>query len=119
MPPNKKQMIEMTPDELDREREAAATKALRAFVEEEVQPVMNRLRADLRQVAIARDLIPEDVLLGWLGVSKQTLRYDWGVPHCTKQGNTRFYDWDTVEAYLRDGNEEQQEALSKAQNTSR
>lgn len=104
----------MTKDELDREREAAAAKAVEHVIEEEVRPLIKRLRADLRQAAVLRDTIPEDVLLEWLGVSKKTLRQRWKVPHESKRGQTRFYDWETVEDHLRDGDEEQRKALRQA-----
>ena len=103
----REQTIRMTEDELQREREAAAAKAVKKLVEDEMKPLIDQLRADLRQAAIARDLIPEAVLLDWLGVSRKTLRQRWGIPHATKQGNTRFYDWHELEEHLRTETEAQ------------
>jgi len=111
--PERTTKIELTPDELKQEREAAATKGARKILEE-MQDEIDRIRADLKQAAMARDLIPEQVLLNWLGVSRKTLRYEWEVPHDSQKGNTRFYDWETVEAHLRDGSKEQQQAVERA-----
>jgi len=105
--------IELTPDELRQEREAAATKGARKALEE-MQDEIDRLRADLKQAAMTRDLIPEQVLLDWLSVSRKTLRYEWEVPHDCQKGNTRFYDWETVESHLRSGDEAQQQAVERA-----
>lgn len=111
--PERTTKIELTPDELKQEREAAATKGARKILEE-MQDEIERLRADLKQAAMSRDLIPEGVLLKWLDVSRKTLRYEWEVPHDSQKGHTRFYDWETVESHLRSGDEEQQQAVERA-----
>lgn len=99
--PKRTTKIELTPDELQKEREAAATLAAREVLEE-VKEDIDSLRADLKQVAIVRDLVPEHVLLDWLDVSKKTLRSRWEVPVESKQGQTRFYHMPTVIDYLSD-----------------
>ena len=53
------------------------------------------LRANLKQAAVVRDIVPEHVLLDWLDVSRKTLKR-WGVPVNSEQGQTRFYHMPTV-----------------------
>ena len=92
--------IELTPDELQKEREAAASLAAREVLEE-VKEDIESLRADLKQVAIVRDLVPEHVLLDWLDVSRHTIKR-WDVPVESEQGQTRFYHMPTVIDHLSD-----------------
>lgn len=92
--------IELTPDELRQEREAAAAEGARMIIEE-LRDELDDIRSDLKQVAITRDLVPEHVLTDWLSISKSTLKR-WEVPVDSKQGDTRFYHMPTVIDYFRD-----------------
>lgn len=92
--------IELTPDELRQEREAAAAEGARMIIEE-LRDELDDIRSDLKQVAITWDLVPEHVLTDWLSVSKSTLKR-WEVPVDSKQGDTRFYHMPTVIDYFRD-----------------
>ena len=96
--PQKSTKIELTPDELRKEREAAATRAARE-VFDELKEEIDALRANLKQAAVVRDIVPEHVLLDWLDVSRKTLKR-WGMPVNSEQGQTRFYHMPTVLDYL-------------------
>lgn len=98
--PERTTKIELTPDELRQEREAAAAEGARMIIDE-LEEDLDDIRADLKQVAITRDLVPEHVLIKWLGVSKSTLRR-WDVPVDSTQGNTRFYHMPTVIDHFRE-----------------
>ena len=98
--PERTTKIEITPDELRQEREAAAAKGARMVIDE-LRDELDDIRADLKQVAITRDVVPEHVLTQWLSISKSTLKR-WEVPVDSKQGDTRFYHMPTVIDYFRD-----------------
>ncbi|WP_162890621.1 hypothetical protein [Salinibacter ruber] len=98
--PERTTRIELTPDELRQEREAAAAKGARMVIDE-LRDELDEIRADLKRVAITRDLVPEHVLTDWLSVSESTLKR-WEVPVDSTQGNTRFYHMPTVIDYFRD-----------------
>jgi len=88
-----------------RERQAARRAAEAAV--EELRPQIERLRASLRHALVAArgdgDLIPEPVLLDYLGIeSRQTLK-NWGLQPDATQGHTRFYEWASVEEVVREG----------------
>ncbi|PSQ79801.1 MAG: hypothetical protein BRD41_06570 [Bacteroidetes bacterium QS_1_63_11] len=87
--PQKTTKIELTPDELREEREAAATGAARE-VFDELKEGVEALCADLKQAAVARDIMLEHVLLDWPDVSRRILKR-WDVPVNSEQGQTRFY----------------------------
>ena len=82
--PQKSTKIELTPDELRKEREAAATGAARE-VFDELKEGVEALCADLKQAAVARDIMLEHVLLDWPDVSRRTLKR-WDVPVNSEQG---------------------------------
>ena len=92
--------IELTQDELRQEREAAAAEGARMVIDE-LRDELDEIRADLKQVAITRDLVPEHLLTDWLSISTSTLRR-WEVPVDSKQGDTRFYHMPTVIDFFRD-----------------
>ena len=98
--PERTTKIELTPDELRKEREAAVAKGARMVIDE-LRDELNEIRAELKQVAITRDLVPEHVLTDWLSISKSTLKR-WEVPVDSTQGNTRFYHMPTVIDHFRD-----------------
>lgn len=98
--PERTTKIELTPDELRQEREAAAAEGARMIIDE-LEDDLDDIRADLKQVAITRDLVPEDVLLKWLGVSRKTLKR-WEVPVDSTKGQTRFYHMPTVIQHFRE-----------------
>ena len=54
-----------------------ATRAARQVFDELEE--VEALRADLKQAAVVRDIVPEHVLLDWLDVSRKTLKR-WDVP---------------------------------------
>ena len=94
--PQKTTKIELTPDELRKERE----------VFDELEEGVEALRADLKQAAVVRDIVPEHVLLDWLDVSRKTLKR-WGVPVNSEQGQTRFYHMPTAIDYLAERTEDE------------
>ena len=94
--PQKSTKIELTPDELRKERE----------VFDELKEGVEALRANLKQAAVVRDIVPEHVLLDWLDVSRKTLKR-WGVPVNSEQGQTRFYHMPTVIDYLAEKTEDE------------
>lgn len=96
--PQRTTKIELTPEELQKEREAAATLAAQEVLRE-VKDDIESLRADLKQAAVVRDIVPEHVLLDWLDVSRKTLKR-WEAPVSSEQGQTRFYHMRTVIDYL-------------------
>jgi hypothetical protein len=74
---------------------------------------IDSLKGHLKTLAVTQDLVPEHVLLSWLDVSRKTLKR-WNVPVDSTCGQTRFYHMPTVIEHLRDGENEQQEALESA-----
>ncbi len=74
---------------------------------------IDSLKGHLKTLAVTQDLVPEHVLLSWLDVSRKTLKR-WNVPVDSTRGQTRFYHMPTVIEHLRDGENEQQEALESA-----
>ena len=103
--PQKSTKIELTPDELRKEREAAATRAARE-VFDELKKEIEALRANLKQAVVVRDIVPKHVLLDWVDVSRRTLKR-WGVPVNSEQGQTRFYHMPTVIDHLAEKTEDE------------
>ena len=99
----------LTKSDLQRFGEQCANRGAKQAVED-LRTKIDRLEGQLRTLAVTQDLVPEHVLLSWLDVSRKTLKR-WEVPVDTTRGQTRFYHMPTVVEHLRDGGDEQQEAL--------
>jgi len=59
-------------------------------VVDELKEEIDALRADLQQVTVVRDIVPEHVLLDWLDVSRKMLKRR-DVPVNSEQGQTQSY----------------------------
>lgn len=90
--------------ELEKEKRESAQAAAQAVIEE-LRPEISRLRDQLRRAVMATaqdtDLIPEPVLMDYIGIeSRQTLQ-NWGIVPDERKGNSRFYEWASVEEVIR------------------
>jgi len=91
--------IQLSEQELNRRLQQAA-KAGGKEAARELRDEIDRLQAQLQQLAVTRELVPEHVLLRWLDISRDTLKR-WGVPVEATRGQTRFYDMGDVSRFLR------------------
>jgi predicted DNA-binding protein len=91
--------IQLSEEEMNRRLQQAA-KAGGKEAARDLREEIDRLQAQLQQLAVTRELVPEHVLLSWLDISRDTAKR-WGIPVEATRGQTRFYDMQDVTDFLR------------------